>query len=270
MSTTMIRFALATGLFATAALNARASEMPTPPTVATRAHEVKAPFGATATTSTTGCATTPARTRHAAYLKAENAYADSLLASSKALNETLYKEIAGRIKQDDASVPYRLRGYWYYSRYETGKDLPDRRPPQGQHGSRRKRSCWTRTRWPPATLLPGRRVGISQDNQLLAWADDSIGRRQYTLRFKELATGRILDDAVPNVEPNVVWADDNKTVFYVEKDPVTLLSKRVKTHVLGTPASADKVVYEGPTTPTTCTSRARARTSSCASPPTAR
>jgi oligopeptidase B len=85
---------------------------------------------------------------------------------------------------------------------------------------------------------------VSQDNRLLAWADDTVGRRQYVLRFKDLATGQMLPDAVPNIEADLVWADDNKTVFYVDKDPVTLLSKRVKAHVLGTPASADRLVYE--------------------------
>ena len=85
---------------------------------------------------------------------------------------------------------------------------------------------------------------VSQDNRILAWADDTVGRRQYVLRFKDLTTGQVLADAVPNAEADLVWADDNKTVFYVDKDPVTLLSKRIKAHVLGTPASADRLVYE--------------------------
>ena len=86
---------------------------------------------------------------------------------------------------------------------------------------------------------------VSQDNRLLAWADDTVGRRQYTMRVKDLATGEILDDDVPNVEANLVWADDNSTLFYVENDPETLLSKRVKTHVLGTPAAQDRAGLRG-------------------------
>jgi oligopeptidase B len=85
---------------------------------------------------------------------------------------------------------------------------------------------------------------VSRDNRLLAFVEDTIGRRQYTLKVKDLATGKMLADQITNIEPNVIWADDNKTIFYIEKDPVTLLSKRVKAHVLGTPASADKLVYE--------------------------
>ena len=85
---------------------------------------------------------------------------------------------------------------------------------------------------------------ISQDNTLLAWAEDTVGRRQYLLKVKDIATGKVHEDQVPNIEPNIVWGDDNRSIYYIEKDPVTLLSKRVKVHVLGTPASADKLVYE--------------------------
>lgn len=84
---------------------------------------------------------------------------------------------------------------------------------------------------------------VSPNNRLLAYAEDDVGRRQYTLKIKDLASGRLLADRVTNVEPGSIWADDNRTIFYIEKDPVTLLSKRVKAHVLGTPASADRLVY---------------------------
>jgi oligopeptidase B len=84
----------------------------------------------------------------------------------------------------------------------------------------------------------------SVDNRLLAYAEDAVGRRQYVLHIKDIVSGRLLADEVPDVEPGFVWADDDRTLFYVEKDPVTLLSKRVKAHVLGTPASADRLVYE--------------------------
>ena len=84
---------------------------------------------------------------------------------------------------------------------------------------------------------------VSPDNQLLAYTLDTVGRRQFVLKVKNLATGETYADEVPNVEGGVAWADDNKTIFYVEKDPVTLLGVRVKAHVLGTPASADRLVY---------------------------
>ncbi len=178
-----------------------------------------------------------------ALLKAENAYADAMLAKTKPLADKLYGEIVGRIKQDDSSVPLRERGYWYYTRFEPGADYPI--------VARRKGEMTA----PEEVMLDQPRMAagkgffaigantVSQDNRLLAYAEDTVGRRQYVLRIKNLETGQTLTDEVPDVEPDLMWADDNRTVFYIEKDSVTLLSKTVKVHVLGTPASADRVVY---------------------------
>ncbi len=178
------------------------------------------------------------------HLKAENSYADAVLAKTKPLADTLYGEFVGRIQQDDSSVPVRERGYWYYRRYEAGADYPV--------VARRKGEMTA----PEEVLLDEPKMAegkgffavdgavVSPDNRLLAYAEDTVGRRQYVLRFKDLETGATLDDIVPNAEPDFVWADDNRTVLYVEKDPVTLLSKTVKAHVLGTPAAADRVVYQ--------------------------
>ncbi|MGZ8287310.1 MAG: S9 family peptidase [Allosphingosinicella sp.] len=179
-----------------------------------------------------------------AYLNAENAYADSALAPLKPLQEKLYGEFVGRIKQDDSSVPYRKNGYHYYSRFEAGQDYPI---------TARRKGAMTA---PEEILLDQPAMGkdkgyfqiggsqVSPDNRLLAYAEDVVGRRQYVLRIKEIASGRLLADEIPNVESNYVWADDNRTLFYLDKDPVTLLSRRVKAHVLGTPVSADRIVYE--------------------------
>lgn len=178
------------------------------------------------------------------YLKAENAYADTILAPLKPLQQKLYGEFVGRIKQDDAGVPFRNRGYFYYTRFEKGQDYPVVARRRGsmsapeevlldQPAMAKGRGFFQISDWEP-----------SQNSRLLAYAEDIVGRRQYVLRFKDIATGRLLPDSVPNAEPNMVWADDNQTIFYIEKDPVTLLSKRVKAHVLGTPASADRLIYE--------------------------
>jgi oligopeptidase B len=179
-----------------------------------------------------------------AYLNAENAYADAVLADLKPLQEKLFNEIVSRIKQDDSSVPARQRGYYYYSRFETGGDYPIIARKEGSVEA------------PEQVLLnvPEMARGhgffsigewmVSQDNKLLAYAQDTVGRRQYVMKVKDIATGQVHSDTVENVEPNFAWADDNRTIFYIEKDPVTLLSKRVKAHVLGTPASSDKLVYE--------------------------
>ena len=178
------------------------------------------------------------------HLKAENAYADAILAKTKPLADRLYGEFVDRIRQDDSSVPVRERGYWYYTRYEAGADYPV---------LARRRGDMTA---PEEVLLDQPKMAsgkgffsvgdsvVSQDNRLLAYAEDTVGRRQYVLKFKNLETGEDLPDVVPNAEADFVWANDNRTVFYVEKDPVTLLSKTVKAHVLGTPASDDRVVYQ--------------------------
>ena len=236
---------LATLLLMTTPFSSALAMDATPPDAAKKPHEVKAPFGATRNDDYYWLRDDKREDKAMlAYLNAENAYADAVLAPTKPLQEKLYSEIVGRIKQDDASVPYRERGYWYYTRYETGKDYPIQ--------ARRKGSMEA----PEEILLDVNRMAegkgyfnvgdaeVSPDNQLLAWADDEVGRRQYVIRFKNLATGEVYPDTITNASPNVVWADDNKTLFYVETDPETLLTVRVKTHVLGTPVSADKLVYE--------------------------
>ncbi|MDL5368125.1 S9 family peptidase [Xanthomonas sp. NCPPB 2654] len=217
----------------------------TPPHPAKQPHTVKAPFGATRQDDYYWLRDDKRENpQMLAYLNAENAYADQLLKPLKPLEDTLYTEIVGRIKQDDSSVPYRERGYWYYTRYESGKDYPVH--------ARRKGSMDA----PEQILLDVNAMAadkgyfsvgdavVSQDNRILAWTEDDVGRRQYVVRFKNLETGEVYADRVPGVSPDLVWADDNKTLFYVENDPETLLTVRVRKHVLGTPATQDALVYE--------------------------
>lgn len=219
--------------------------LPSPPDVAKRPHVVKAPFGATRSDDYYWLRDDKREDKAMlAYLNAENAYTDTVMAPLKPLEDALYTEIVGRIKQDDASVPYRERGYWYYTRFEAGKDYPIQARRKGNMDA------------PEQILLDVNQMAqgkgyfsvgdaeVSQDNRILAWADDAVGRRQYTIRFKNLDTGEIYPDTVEGVSANVVWADDNKTLFYVENDPETLLTVRVKKHVLGTPSKDDVLVYE--------------------------
>lgn len=216
-----------------------------PPDAAKQPHVVKAPFGAERNDEYYWLRDDKReKPEMLAYLQAENAYVDAAMAPLKPLQEKLYGEIVGRIKQDDASVPFRQRGWWYYTRFETGKDYPIHARRQGSMEA------------PEQILLNVNELGegkgyynvgdweVSQDNRILAYADDEVGRRQYVIRFKNLDTGEIYPDTITGVSPNLVWADDNKTLFYVENDPETLLTVRVKKHVLGTPAAQDQVVYE--------------------------
>ncbi len=183
-------------------------------------------------------------TRVLGYLADENAYADAVLAPLAPLQQRLYEELVGRIKQDDSTVPYLERGYYYYTRYVTGGEYPIH--------ARRKGSLEA----PEEILLDGNALAqghefhqigayeVSPDNQLLAYAEDTVGRRQYVIRVRDLATGRVLEDRIENAEAGVAWADDNRSLLYIEKDPVTLLGFRVKRHRLGTAAHADELLWE--------------------------
>jgi oligopeptidase B len=179
------------------------------------------------------------------YLRAENEYTDALLTPVKPLIEHLYREIVARIKQDDSTVPVRYRGYWYAVRYTTGQEYP---------------IVVRRADAPDAAeviLLDGNALAsgqpffqlggyeISPDNRLLAYTEDTVGRRQYRLRIKDLELGTLLPDVIENVDGSVAWADDNRTLLYVEKDPVTLLGRRVRAHVLGS-TGEDVLLYEEP------------------------
>ena len=179
-----------------------------------------------------------------AWLNAENAYTDAMLAPLQGFEDALFQEIVGRIRQDDASVPFRWRGDWYYTRYETGREYPIH--------ARRRGSMEA----PEEILLDVNalaeghdyyQVGtweVSPDRRLLAYAEDAVGRRQYVLRIRDLATGELLPERIENVAPNVVWSNDSRSLLYVEKDPVTLLTRRVRRHVLGTPVAGDALLYE--------------------------
>lgn len=222
-----------------------AAALPAAPDAPKRAHNVTAPHGATRADEYYWLRD-DSRTDAdmLAYLNAENAYADALLAPLKPLQEALYAEIVGRIQQDDASVPYLDDGYWYYTRFETGKDYPIHARREGSMEAPEQVLLDLNPMAEGKGYFSVGDMAVSPDNRLLAWAEDGVGRRQYTIRFKDLATGQVLDDVIEGASPNVVWADDNKTLFYVENDPETLLTVRVKRHVLGTPASSDMLVYE--------------------------
>jgi len=227
-----------------------AADLPPPPDVARKPHDVRAPFGATRDDPYYWLRDDARKAPEMlAYLHAENAYADAVMAPLRPLQDALYEEIVGRIKQDDSSVPYRERGYWYYTRYETGQDYPvhARRP---DTGGRYDADAPEEVLLDVNAMAKGKDYfsvsdyEVTPDNTILAWAEDDVGRRQYTIRFRNLATGEVYPDVITGVSANLVWADDNRTLFYVENDPETLLTVRVRKHVLGAPVADDPLVYE--------------------------
>jgi oligopeptidase B len=179
-----------------------------------------------------------------AYLKEENAFRERSMAGSKPLEDALYAEIYARLAQDDSTVPYRKNGYWYSTRFEPGKEHPI--------FVRRKMSLEA----PEEILLDANlhavgheyyRIGameISPDSGWLAYCEDTVGRRQFTLCFKNLQSGEIQPIAIADVEPDLAWANDNRTLLYVEKDPETLLGLYIKKHLLGEDPKHDQLVFE--------------------------
>jgi oligopeptidase B len=182
-----------------------------------------------------------------AYLQAENAYADAALAHVKPLTEKVYQEIIGRLQQDDSSVPYRLNGYWYYRRFETGKEYPIFARRRDVDGAPEEILLNVNELARGQDFFDVGDMAVSPDSRLLAWAEDTVGRRQYVIKVMDLDTHRVLPIALPNVENNVIWANDNQTFFYIEKDPETLLGFRVRRHRLDsdnhTDVSKDPVVW---------------------------
>ncbi len=181
-----------------------------------------------------------------AYLEAENAYTGAVMAPTDGLQDTLFAEIKGRIKQTDMSVPYREGDFAYHTRYEDGREYPIYcRTPIGEDGREQVLiDVNLLAEGHDFCQVSGRQVSPNQ--QLLAYATDLEGRRIHTIRIKDLTTGDILTDELTGVTANVVWANDGQTLFYTCQDPTTLRWYRVYRHRLGTPQVDDILVYEEP------------------------
>ena len=178
------------------------------------------------------------------YLNAENEYNEKMTSHTKEFQEKLFEEMKGRIKEDDESVPYKLNGYWYITRFEKGFDYPIY--------SRKKESLDA----PEEIMfnvndmakdfeyysLGG--LNVSMNNKLVAFGTDTLSRRKYTIRIKNLETGEIYDEEIKNTTGGSTWANDNKTLYYTKKDPQTLRSYRIYKHILGTDPKEDQLVYE--------------------------
>ncbi|MEK6255339.1 MAG: hypothetical protein N2B05_11640, partial [Gemmatimonadales bacterium] len=180
------------------------------------------------------------------YLTAENEYLDSGLAHVADLRETLFTEIVGRIEEDDHSVPYRSRDYYYQTRYEEGSEYPIHVRRVGAMDAPEQVMVDVNQ------LAEGHEYfsasvgvrGISENQRVLAFGTDDVGRRKYTIRFLDLDTGEFLADEIPDVTANVAWAADDRTLFYTRQDPETLRSYQIWRHELGTDTSKDVLVFE--------------------------
>jgi oligopeptidase B len=179
-----------------------------------------------------------------AYLSAENAYHAQHLAPVKLLEDQIYTEIVARLKQDDSTVPYRKNGYWYYIRFEPGREHPIFARREGSLDAHEQIMLDANEHGVGHDYYQIGEIDVSPNAEWLAFCEDTVGRRRYVLRFKNLRTGEILSDTIRDVEPDVAWANDNRTLLYIEKDPETLLGLRVKKHVLGSDPATDALIYE--------------------------
>jgi len=178
------------------------------------------------------------------YITAENTYLDQMMSGTKTLQDDLFKELKGRIKEKDESVPVFKNGYFYYSRTEEGKEYSKYCRKKGSVDAPEEILLDIDKLAEGHSYYSARGYSISPDNKLLAYGVDNVSRRQYTIFIKNLETGELTGDEIPNTEGDPVWAADNRTIFYTAKNPVTLLSEKIQKHRLGTEAANDAVVYE--------------------------
>lgn len=177
------------------------------------------------------------------YMNAENTYTKAVMKETEDLQAKLYDEIVGRIKQTDESLPYFKNGYWYYIRYEEGKEYPVYCRKQGSLDADEQVMLNVNELADGYAYYTATGLEVSPDNKLLAFGTDTLSRRIYTVRFKNLETGEFLPDVIENTEPGGAWANDNKTYFYTSKNKVSLLSEKIWRHTLGAAQDADKLVY---------------------------
>jgi oligopeptidase B len=178
-----------------------------------------------------------------AYLNAENAYFEHVTINTKKFQENLFEEMKARVKEDDSSVPYKDNGYFYITRFEVGNQYPiyTRKKENLEAKEELLFNVNEEAKGYDYFQLGG--LNISSNNKIVAFATDTVSRRQYVLRIKNLETGEVYKDEIKNTTGGSTWANDNKTLFYTKKDPKTLRSFKIFKHILGTSSSEDIEVF---------------------------
>lgn len=178
------------------------------------------------------------------YLNAENKYSRAQLKHTTSLQEELFEEMVGRVKKDDSSVPYKLDDYYYYTRYEGEQEYPFYCRKTGSMESVEEVMLDVNILAKDHSYFKVASSKISTNHEILAYSVDTVSRRIYTVHFKNLKTGETLSETLPNVTGNMVWANDNKTLFYGRQDTETLRSHQIFRHTIGTDPAEDVLVYE--------------------------
>jgi len=179
-----------------------------------------------------------------AHLNAENAYTDHQLAHTVQLQATLFDELKGRIQKDDDSVPTKNGSYYYSSQTRGDNEYPTYVRANDAKGADQEVILDVNELAQGHDYYAATGLTVSPNGNLLAYGEDTVSRRIYTILVKDLTTGELLKDKLEGTDGDVVWANDNKTFYYIKKDLQTLLGYQVYRHTLGTPQSQDELVYE--------------------------
>ncbi|WP_240904857.1 S9 family peptidase [Sphingobacterium sp. SGR-19] len=179
-----------------------------------------------------------------AYLEAENNYTAAMMKDTEKLQEKLFNEMKGRIKEKDESVPYFKNGYYYYRRTEEGKQYYKFCRKKGSLDAPEEILLDVDDMAEGYAYYAAGGFSVSPDNKLLSFGVDTISRREYTIYVKNLETGALLMDKIDRTTGNAIWGNDNKTLFYTAKNPATLLSEKIRRYTLGLGTTGDVAVYE--------------------------
>ena len=179
-----------------------------------------------------------------AYLEAENEYYHKMTGHTKKFQEDLFEEMKSRIKEDDESVPYKKNGYFYITRYEIGQQYPVYTRKRESLDAEEEVIIDVNELAEGFDYFALTGLNVNRMNTVAAFGVDTVSRRQYSIRFKNLVTQEFFPETIENTTGGSAWANDHKSIFYAKKDPVTLRSDKIYKHVLGTPVSEDILIFE--------------------------
>ena len=177
------------------------------------------------------------------YLEKENDYYEKKTSHTKEFQDKIFKEIKNRIKEDDKSVPYFLNGYWYITKFKKNKDYPIYVRKKETLDSKEQILFDCNFLAKNYDFFNLSNIKISPDNKLAAHSIDTVSRRLYTIKIKNLETGKFLNDCIDNTSGNFAWGNDNTTLFYTNRDSETLRNDKIYKHVLGTNSKDDELVF---------------------------
>jgi len=178
------------------------------------------------------------------HLEQENKYAETVLKHTEASQEQLFEEIKGRIAKDDNSVPVRKGNYYYSNEVKGDNEYPVHLRANDFVGTNKQVILDVNELAKEHEFFSIGSLSISPNENMLAYGEDTLSRRIYTIKIKDLTTGKYLDDEIEGASSAIAWQNDNQAFYYIKKDPQTLLGYQVYRHVLDTPQTSDELIYE--------------------------